>query len=169
MTKGEGSGIIIIDFIDVKSKEKINLIISKARAVFKEDRSKVNILGMTKLNLMEITRKKDKENFFNLISRECEYCRGSGRTSSEVYIFLRIEGIVKKIKDNTSCDAVILKTGDFLNAEIQSSCMDKVEKIEKKYNIKIFFSKDNSIFNDEIIIDKMGKSDYIYSIFKQAK
>ena len=47
--------------------------------------------------------------------------------------------------------------------------MDKVEKIEKKYNIKIFFSKDSSIFNDEIIIDKMGKSDYIYSIFKHAK
>jgi len=161
------SGIIIIDFIDVKRKDSINLIINKARTVFKEDRAKVNILGMTKLNLMEITRKKDKENFFNLISRECGYCRGSGRTSSRTYILMKIEGIVKKISENTSCDAVVLKTGDFLNTEILSECMDIVVKIEKKYNVKIFFSKDGSIFTDEIIIDKMGKLDYINSIYKQ--
>lgn len=155
------SGIIIIDFIDVKRKENINLIIKKAREVFSEDRSRVNVLGMTKLNLMEITRKKDKESFFNLISKECEYCGGSGRMGSELYTLLKIEGIVKRIRENTSCNFVILKTGDLLSADIQDGYMDRVDKIGEKYNIKISFSRDISILNDEIIIDKMGKSDYI--------
>lgn len=151
------SGIIIIDFIDMKNKEKVDLLIKKARSVFKKDKSKVNILGMTKLNLMELTRKKDKQNFFNIMSQECEHCGGSGKTSSKLYILMKIEIIVKKIKENTSCDAVILKTGEYLNAKIQYNCMDAVMKIEEKYNIKISFEKDSRIFSDEIIIDKMGK------------
>lgn len=45
--------------------------------------------------------------------------------------------------------------------------MDIIYKIEQKYNIKIYFLKDKNILTDEIVIDKMGKSDYINSIFKQ--
>lgn len=161
------SGIIIVDFIDVKNKESISLIINKAKSVFKEDKAKTNIIGMTKLNLMEITRKKDKENFFNLITEECEHCRGGGRTSSKIRIFLKIEGIVKKIKKNTSCEAVVLRTGYLLHNKILHSCMDIVDKIEQKYSITIYFLKDRNILTDEIVIDKMGKLDYINSIFKQ--
>lgn len=161
------SGIIIIDFIDVKNKDNINLIINKARAAFKDDKAKTNIIGITKLNLMEITRKKDKENFFNLITEDCEHCRGGGRTGSKLYIFLKVESFVKKIKRNTSCEAVIFNTGHLLYNKIQESCMDIICKIEKRYNIKIYFVKDNNIYTDEIIIDKIGKLDYIKNIFYQ--
>lgn len=161
------SGIIIIDFIDVKNKENTNLIVNKAKSAFKDDKAKTNIIGMTKLNLMEITRKKDTENFFNLITEECEHCRGGGRTSSKIYIFLKIESIVKKIKKNTSSEAIILSTGYLLYNKILHNCMDIVYKIEQKYSIKIYFAKDKNIHTDEIAIDKMGKLDYINSIFKQ--
>lgn len=161
------SGIIIIDFIDVKNKENINIIINKAKAIFKEDKAKTNIIGMTKLNLMEITRKKDTENFFNLITEVCDHCRGGGRTSSKIYIFLKIEGIVKKIKKNTSCEAVILNTGHLLYDKIMQSCMDIVDNIENKYSLKIYFKKDKNILTDEIVVDKIGKLDYINSVLKQ--
>lgn len=155
------SGIIIIDFIDVKNKENINLIINKAKSAFKHDKAKTNIIGMTKLNLMEITRKKDKENFFNLITEECEYCNGSGRTGSKIYIFLKIEGIIKKIKKNTSSEAVILNTGCILYNKIINNCMDVVNKMEQKYNMKIFFACDKNILTDDIVVERMGKADYI--------
>lgn len=161
------SGIIIIDFIDVKNKDNINMIINKAKSVFKEDKAKTNVLGMTKLNLMEITRKKDKENFFNLMTEECGHCKGSGRTGSKVYIFLKIEGLIKKIIKNTSCEAVIFNVGYILFHKINQDCLDIVNKIEQKYNVKIYFNKDENILTDEIIISKMGKIDYINSIFEQ--
>lgn len=163
------SGIIIIDFIDVKNKDNINLIINKAKSVFKDDKAKTNIIGMTKLNLMEITRKKDKENFFNLITEECRHCSGGGRTGSKIYIFLKIEGIVKKILKNTSSEAVILKVGYLLYNKIQESYIDIVEKIEKKYNMKIYLIKDKNIYTDEIVVDKMGKLDYINNMIAKRK
>lgn len=50
-------GIIIIDFIDMHKEENKQKIIEKIKEATKIDRSKVQIEGFTKLNLMELTRK----------------------------------------------------------------------------------------------------------------
>ena len=160
------SGIILIDFIDVKKEENINLITSKAKSLFKDDKAKTNVIGMTKLNLMEITRKKNKENFFNLITEECSHCRGSGRSYSIIFIIIKIENIVKNIKINTSSEAVILKTGGILYKKIINSCMDIILQIEKKYNIKIIIELDEGILTDEIVVGKMCKLANIDGIYR---
>ena len=51
------SGIIIIDFIDMKKEENKKLVINEIIKNSKKDRSKVQIEEFTKLNLMELTRK----------------------------------------------------------------------------------------------------------------
>lgn len=158
------SGIILIDFIDVKKEENINLIISRARSLFKNDKNKTNVMGMTKLNLMEITRKKDKENFFNLITEECSHCRGSGRTGSKAYIIIKIENIIKNIKYNTSSEAVILNVGSILYNKINKTCLKDISNIENKYDIKIIFELDENILTDDILVGKMGKLSYIQGI-----
>lgn len=48
------SGIILIDFIDVKKEESLALITAKAKALFRDDKTKTAVVGMTKLNIMEI-------------------------------------------------------------------------------------------------------------------
>ncbi|MFA9424496.1 MAG: ribonuclease E/G, partial [Sedimentibacter sp.] len=163
------SGIIIIDFIDVKSKDNTSLIISKAKSAFKYDKAKTNIIGMTKLNLMEITRKKNKDNFFNLITEECEHCNGSGRIVSQIYIFMKIEGIIKKIKKNTSSEAVVLNAGYVLYNKLTGNLMGVINQIEKKYNMNIFFVLDEKILTDEIVIERMGKADYIKTYLSMKK
>ena len=51
------SGIIIVDFIDMKEKENKEAVINELQKSSKKDRSRVQIEEFTKLNLMEITRK----------------------------------------------------------------------------------------------------------------
>ena len=50
-------GIIIIDYIDMKDEENKNEIINILTQELKKDRTKSQILGFTKLNLLEMTRK----------------------------------------------------------------------------------------------------------------
>lgn len=52
------SGIIIIDFIDMKDQEDLSLVLENLGSLFKLDRNSGNIIDVTKLNLVEITRKK---------------------------------------------------------------------------------------------------------------
>ena len=51
------SGIIIIDFIDMKLDESKEAVIKEIIKESKKDRSKIQVEEFTKLNLMEITRK----------------------------------------------------------------------------------------------------------------
>lgn len=50
-------GIIIIDYIDMKDKENEEKIIELFKENLKKDRSKTQIVGFSKLNLLEMTRK----------------------------------------------------------------------------------------------------------------
>lgn len=51
-------GIIVVDFIDMKNKEHREAILEILKKEAKKDRSKVIVYEFTKLNLVEITRKK---------------------------------------------------------------------------------------------------------------
>ena len=51
------TGIIIIDFIDMGEEKNKQEIIEQLEESLKKDRTKSQILGFTKLNLLEMTRK----------------------------------------------------------------------------------------------------------------
>ncbi len=56
------SGIVIVDFIDMsKSKDK-NTLLQALASMAADDPKKTTIIGMTKLGLVEITRKKTANN-----------------------------------------------------------------------------------------------------------
>lgn len=55
------SGIIIVDFIDMKSSSSQEMLMQSLRSAVRSDSVPVQVVGMTKLNLVEITRQKIKK------------------------------------------------------------------------------------------------------------
>ena len=55
------SGIIIVDFIDMTEEENRDLLMKELRELCKKDRIPTKVVDMTKLNLVEITRKKTRK------------------------------------------------------------------------------------------------------------
>lgn len=54
------SGIIVVDFINMTRKEDPERLLSLLRNLVQKDRQKTNVVDMTQLGLVEITRKKDE-------------------------------------------------------------------------------------------------------------
>ena len=52
------SGIILIDFIDMKEKEHINIVLQELEQEFQKDNVRTTVVDITKLGLVEITRMK---------------------------------------------------------------------------------------------------------------
>lgn len=73
------SGIIIIDFIDMKNKEDVDLVLNKLEDHLKEDRNRANIIEITKLGLVQLTRKKVRNSLSASYMKECPHCKGSGK------------------------------------------------------------------------------------------
>lgn len=72
------SGIILIDFIDMKDQNHIDCVMEKLEAIMGEDKQKINILGMTKLGLVEMTRKKTSGSLREKYGTRCSFCGGLG-------------------------------------------------------------------------------------------
>lgn len=71
-------GIIIIDFIDMETEEEKEKLLEHFRELLKNDRNKVNVLGMTQLGLVEMTRKKVRRPLSKQLLRDCSLCLGAG-------------------------------------------------------------------------------------------
>jgi ribonuclease G len=72
-------GIIIVDFIDMKSEKDISKVLGMLHHNLNKDRNKPNVIGITKLGLVEITRKRIRQTLELRTSIVCPNCKGSGR------------------------------------------------------------------------------------------
>ena len=78
-------GIIIVDFIDMKDEAHISKVLGKMAHEFKKDRNKPHIVDLTKLCLVEITRKKTRPTLDAKTSIICPTCGGKGRIRNNFY------------------------------------------------------------------------------------
>lgn len=76
------SGIIIIDFIDMKDETARQKLIERMKLAVKSDRAQVKVEGLTRLGLMEITRKRVHSPLSKILRSGCSYCSGSGSVIS---------------------------------------------------------------------------------------
>jgi ribonuclease G len=77
-------GIIIIDFIDMHEKQHEEVVLEVLKNSLKKDRTKSNVLGITQLGLVEMTRKKVRQRVDNVFMSECPNCNGEGKIISRV-------------------------------------------------------------------------------------
>lgn len=72
-------GIIVIDFIDMEQEAHRQSVVDILELIMKKDRAKSQIVGWTKLGLLEITRKKVRGDTSVIFDRTCDHCSGTGR------------------------------------------------------------------------------------------
>ncbi|MCX7780827.1 MAG: Rne/Rng family ribonuclease [Negativicutes bacterium] len=90
-------GIIIIDFIDMDSEEHQQAVLAALEEKLKKDRTKTNVLGLTGLGLVEMTRKKTRQNLESVIYSVCPWCEGRGRLQSPETVVINIRRQLRKI------------------------------------------------------------------------
>jgi ribonuclease G len=71
-------GIIIIDLIDMESGENRDKVSRALQEALHQDKSKTNILKISELGLVEMTRKRTRENLVQQLCEPCAYCEGRG-------------------------------------------------------------------------------------------
>lgn len=72
-------GMIIVDFIDMTEEHHRKLVTDKLESCMRKDRTKVQVVGWTRLGLVEITRKKVRQDLNELLTEPCPACQGTGR------------------------------------------------------------------------------------------
>lgn len=76
-------GIVVIDFIDMEEEEHREQLLACFAQELRRDRTKTNLVGMTGLGLVEMTRKKVRQSLSATLQCTCPLCGGLGRISSD--------------------------------------------------------------------------------------
>ncbi|ABX09555.1 Rne/Rng family ribonuclease [Prochlorococcus marinus] len=74
-------GVIIIDFIDMESRRDQLQLLEYFTSAIKNDSSRPQIAQLTELGLVELTRKRQGQNIYELFSKTCTTCNGLGHTA----------------------------------------------------------------------------------------
>src|SRR5437762_12888659 len=71
-------GLIIGDFIDMKSRKDQQMVYNLMKERLKRDKAKTYVLAISSLGLMEMTRQRAQESLSDTIYENCPYCGGRG-------------------------------------------------------------------------------------------
>lgn len=75
-------GMIVVDYIDMKDEKHRDQILRVIREEAQRDRAQVHVGGLTRLGLVEMTRKRKGEQLDKALQTTCRVCDGSGRMLS---------------------------------------------------------------------------------------
>jgi ribonuclease G len=134
-------GIIIIDFIDMDRESDRDKILQAFKESLSKDRAKTNILSISELGLIEMTRKRVRENLSRKMGEPCPYCEGRGSirsTPSLCYEILR--SIRREAMNSIGSKIIVLVHPDvatFLYDEERNGVEELEKQIKKKIMIKI--------------------------------
>ena len=130
-------GLIVIDFIDMdreSDREKVFLVLKEA---LEKDRAKTTVLKMSELGLIEMSRKRTRENINLFLTEACFYCDGRGRLKSSTTICYDIfRDLERETVSDEGGKAYLL-----VNPEIERVLKEEerysVMELEKKINRRI--------------------------------
>lgn len=142
-------GIIIIDFIDmIKKKNKENLL-KTLNSHMEKDKRKSEVLGMTRLGLVEVARRREKNSISEYYLEDCTLCDSILSTKSINYLIDDIEKEVMRIKYHTSYNNLDLQLNPITLKKIKSNYMDIIYKICEKYKVDISLKENEKISNEK--------------------
>jgi len=76
------SGIVVIDFIDMQFDSNRRKLLKTLNKALSEDRAKTDVVGLSRLGLVEMTRERVHRSLESISYVECPYCHGKGKVKS---------------------------------------------------------------------------------------
>ena len=130
-------GLIIIDFIDMEKEAHREKVHSALEDALKGDKSKTNILKISELGLVEMTRKRVRESIGRTLCEPCPYCEGKGyvksRTTMAYEIFRELR---RELRDLPGYRATLLCHPD-VAALLSDEEHHGIEELERRFEKQI--------------------------------
>lgn len=118
-------GIIILDFIDMKSEDHKTSVLTALEKALAKDYTKTNITSLSSLGLVEMTRKRTSESLGHILCEPCSSCHGRGYIKTATTVCYEIfREILRESRQFAAKELLILAAQDvvdlFLDEESES-------------------------------------------------
>ena len=162
-------GIIIADFIDMESEDHRKRVLDELEKHLLKDKAKTSVLGITKLGLIEMTRKKSQQGLVELTHRVCDVCEGRGKVISEETLALRAERLIKREAATTDMQALLIGLNPYVAEELSQDGGAAIKQLEEQTLRDIFIRADASLAREDVKVLAAGSLEEILSLVHPVK
>jgi ribonuclease G len=130
-------GIIVVDFIDMQSSENKQLLFDKMKEVMASDRTKHNILPLTKFGLMQITRQRVRPEMTIVTDEKCPACQGTGETRPTILFTDELERSLSFIVGKVKTTKLVLNLHPFVASFLTKGFFSLYRTWNRKYKVNL--------------------------------
>jgi ribonuclease G len=142
-------GIIIVDFIDMDRAVDRDKVSNALQEALRRDKQKTNILKISELGLVQMTRKRTRESLTRTLCEPCPYCEGKGFIKSQTTVCYEIlRAISKGITDEYSSCVSVTAHPEVVKLLFEQES-DQLEAIQRKHDTKIQLNPDPNLYQEQ--------------------
>ena len=147
-------GLIIADFIDMKSRRDQQAVFNLMKERLKRDKARTHVLPISQLGLMEMTRQRAQESLSDTIYENCPYCGGRGvvktTMSTSVELHRTLNVVMRRYQDSIHDIRVILNP-DVLK-RLKEEDEELLVELERRYAGRLMFRGDPTFHHEKFVI-----------------
>ncbi len=138
-------GIIVVDFIDMKSIESKKTIFNIVKTEMDDDKAKSTVLPLSKFGLMQITRERVRPQM-NIATKEvCPTCNGTGKITASILVSDLIEKHIEHLLVKQNEKNLVLAVHPYLHAYFTQGFISERMRWYLKYKRWVRMIKDTSM------------------------
>ncbi len=138
-------GIIVIDFIDMDKPQHRKRVSAALRKAFERDRMKTRIMHITRLGLVEMTRKRTSESLAQTLQETCPTCGGKGLVLNAETVAAAIEREIRRQEREDDAEIFHIVATPQVILEFVGPFGEFVDEIEEELGVEIYARADRSM------------------------
>lgn len=160
-------GLVVIDFIDMKQRKNRNLVYRTLRDCVRHDKARTNLLPISDLGLLEMTRQRAQDSVRGASYMDCVYCNGRGKIKSDLSMSVEIQRhiheVVRKHIDTVAEDPLKINVHPMVLDRLRKSDEDILIELEEQYNAQLIFHSEPQLHIEEYSICSSKSGEVYYS------
>ncbi|MEO0092415.1 MAG: Rne/Rng family ribonuclease [candidate division WOR-3 bacterium] len=139
------SGLIIIDFIDMKEQKNMDIVVRELKMCLENDRAKADFAKVSRFGILEMTRERIRPSLLHTLCEVCPVCKGLGRVLSRTEIAMKIERTLYAKSQQLTGQKVKIMVAPQNYEFLLSEREEQLSEIAKKYKLALEIKPDNQI------------------------
>jgi ribonuclease G len=150
-------GIIIIDFIDMDKPQNRDKVFKALQDALGRDKAKTNVLKISELGLVEMTRKRVRESITRMTTEPCGYCEGKGHIRSKVTVAYEIFREIRRDAHSFHEGVLVVNCHPEVARILQGSEREELRYLMDRFNKTIQVKPQGGYHGEQF--DIYGRSD----------
>jgi ribonuclease G len=161
-------GLIVLDFIDMKSRRDQQQVYQRIKEGLRRDKAKTHVLPISQLGLMEMTRQRHSESVRSAVYDDCPYCKGRGKVKSSITMSVEIQRKLNEILKKRSRDESDFQLRIAVHPTVLERLRTEDEKLiiemEKRYFGKLSFRPEPTFHAEQFKIVNVATNEELASV-----